>query len=487
MDQLPQLDLNELAGLKILVAGDFMVDEYIWGRVERISPEAPVPVVHVQRDSRVLGGAGNVVNNLVGLGARVAVLGLAGPDQAGDILRRELQRLGVDATGLVVDPQRQTTRKTRVIGGNQQVLRLDREDRQPLPADLADAIIGRLPDYLQDCQAIILSDYGKGVLSDALLAALIAAGRERRLPVIVDPKGRDYRRYHGATLITPNRQEAQEAVGFPLTSPAEIIRAGQELGRLCGTDAILITLGAEGMMLVPAAGPPQAISAQAREVYDVSGAGDTVVAVLTLALARWGDPLLAAGLANLAAGIVVGKVGTAPVLRAELAAALAAATAPRPTKILTLAELLLLGPRLQAQGQRLVFTNGCFDLLHWGHIKFLEESKRLGDILIVALDSDDSVRRVKGPCRPVIGEQQRLNMLAALEAVDLVTVFASEQLPEILEALKPQILTKGSNYPTTAVKGREVVERYGGQVVIIPITDPVSITGLIQQICQNGS
>jgi D-beta-D-heptose 7-phosphate kinase/D-beta-D-heptose 1-phosphate adenosyltransferase len=233
--------------------------------------------------------------------------------------------------------------------------------------------------------------------------------------------------------------------------------------------------------------PPEEIPAQAREVFDVSGAGDTVVAVMALGLARWGQPLLAARLANLAAGLVVGKLGTAPILHSELNAALQAQPTPRPEKNISLPELRLLAPRLQAQGKRLVFTNGCFDLLHWGHIKFLEASRRLGDVLIVALDTDDSVRRVKGPCRPVIQEDQRRHMLAALEAVDFVTVFASEELPEILAALKPDMLTKGSNYPTAQVSGREVVQSYGGQVVIIPITDPVSITGLIRQICSDSS
>ncbi len=480
------IDLNDLAGQRILVAGDFMLDEYIWGQVERISPEAPVLVVNVQRETRVLGGAGNVVNNLVGLGAQVTVLGLVGQDNAGAILRDELQRLGIEATGLVVDARRQTTRKTRVIGGNQQIVRIDRENRQPAPVDFQQTAQQRLAELLPDLDGVILSDYGKGVLTDTVLAALINAARDRGLPVVVDPKGRDFTRYRRATIITPNRKEASEAVGYPLASREEVIKAGRDLCAACETEAILITLGAEGMALIPRHGPPEAIPAQAREVFDVSGAGDTVVAVLALGLARWHDVHRAARLANLAAGIVVGKVGTAPILRGELAAALETETAARPVKTITLPELLLLVPRLRAQGKRLVFTNGCFDLLHWGHIKFLEESKRLGDVLIVALDSDDSVRRVKGPCRPVISAHQRAAMLAALEAVDYVTVFASEQLADLLQTLQPDILTKGSNYPAADVKGRDVVASYGGQVVIIPITDPVSITGLIRQICQNG-
>ncbi len=484
---LSQVELNALAGCRILVAGDFMLDEYLWGEVERISPEAPVLVVNVRRETQVLGGAGNVVNNLVGLGAQVRVVGLVGQDHAGTLLQAELQRLGVETQGLWVSPRRQTTRKTRVIGGNQQVVRIDREDRLPAPEEFCRELAQRLPAYLDGVDGVILSDYGKGVLTEEVLQTLIPAGRRQGLPVVVDPKSRDFSRYRQASVITPNRKEAAAAVGYPLSGRQEVLQAGQELCQRADAQAILITLGAEGMVWVPRQGPAWEIPAQAREVFDVSGAGDTVVAVLTLGLARGWEPQTAARLANLAAGVVVGKVGTAPILRTELAAALQGQADRRPEKNLTLAELRLLTPRLQAQGKRVVFTNGCFDLLHWGHIRFLEESKRQGDVLIVALDSDDSVRRVKGPCRPVIRQEQRLAMLAALEAVDYVTVFTSEQLPDILQTLKPDILTKGSNYPAADVRGREVVTGYGGQVVIIPITDPVSISGLIRQICQNGS
>ena len=487
MTDLTALDLNDLARLKVLVVGDFMLDEYVWGQVERISPEAPVMVVNVERQTQVLGGAGNVVNNLVGLGAQVAVLGLVGQDIPGAALKTELARLGVDPYGLFVDNQRQTTLKTRVLGGNQQIVRIDRENRQPAPHWFFDEALKYLEVLLPDLDAVILSDYGKGVLIEPLLAAIIARGRKGELPVVVDPKGHDYSRYRGVTVITPNRKEAELAAGYSLHRREDLLRAGQEICRACDTDALLVTLGAEGMILFHQDRPPQEIPAQAREVFDVSGAGDTVVAVMALGLARWRQPLLAARLANLAAGIVVGKIGTAPILRSELSAALHSLPASRPEKILHLPELRLLAPRLQAQGKKLVFTNGCFDLLHWGHIKFLEESRRLGDILIVALDTDESVRRVKGPCRPVIHQDQRLRMLAALEAVDYVTVFSSEQLPDILAALKPDVLTKGSNYPAAEVIGHEVVQGYGGQVVIIPITDPVSITGLIRQICSDNN
>ncbi|MBW1916430.1 MAG: D-glycero-beta-D-manno-heptose-7-phosphate kinase [Deltaproteobacteria bacterium] len=486
-ERLRQLDLRDLSSLKVLVAGDFMLDEYLWGEVERISPEAPVMVVNVEHETRVLGGAGNVVNNLIGLGAQVEVLGLVGQDQPGAQLREELQRLEIDPRGLITDPGRQTTRKTRVVGGNQQIVRLDREHRHRAGEEFEQAGLRHLQDCLPSVDAIIVSDYGKGLLTPRLLSGLIDQGRKHDLPVVVDPKGNDFSRYRRATMITPNRKEAEAAVGFSLSHPDELIRAGNILCRDLQTEAILITQGPAGMTLFRPLAPALHIPAQTREVYDVSGAGDTVVAVVTLGLARWRDAALAATLANIAAGVVVGKVGTAPIYRPELEEELQACGELSYEKIVSLAELRLLVPRLQAQGKRVVFTNGCFDLLHWGHIKFLEESRRQGDVLIVALDSDASVQRVKGEGRPVIGEQQRLRMLAAFKAVDYVTLFASDQLPEILMTLRPEILTKGSNYPETEVAGHELVRSYGGEVVLIPITDAISIRGLIRQIKEGNS
>ncbi len=481
-DSFTSQDLRAFAGRRLLVAGDFMLDEYLWGEVSRISPEAPVVVVNVARQTQVLGGAGNVVNNLVGLEARVEVLGLVGDDPPGDAVRRELARLGVDDAGLFTDPARQTTRKTRVVGSHQQIVRIDRESRGPAEPWFGAAAREHLAARLPHLDALIVSDYGKGTLTDALLRELITQGRRRGLPVVVDPKGTDFSRYRGATVITPNRKEAEAVAGYSLADPERVREAGAALCRELDTEAVLITLGAAGMCLCPREAPARQIPARAREVFDVSGAGDTVAAVLALGLAAGRDLLTAARLANLAAGIVVGKVGTAPVLRSELAAALDERRPGPADKIVSLAELRLRLPRLQAHGKRIVFTNGCFDLLHWGHIKFLEDSRRRGDVLVVALDSDDSVRRVKGEGRPVIEEAQRLQMLAALSAVDYVTVFASEELPRLLADLKPDVLTKGSNYPAAEVAGSELVRGYGGEVILIPVTDPVSIRGLIDQI-----
>ncbi len=484
LEKLRHLDLKGFAGLRVLVAGDFMLDEYIWGKVERISPEAPVLVVDVDRETRTLGGAGNVVNNLVALGAQAEVLGLVGNDNPAAILRKELTRLGVSPEGLVSDPQRRTTRKTRVIGDFQQVVRIDRETRTLSGPEFAEAARKYLESRLPALQAIVLSDYAKGSLNTQLLKDLIRLGRARGLPVVVDPKGPDYRRYARATLVTPNRKEAEQAVGYSLAPRENLVRAGHFLRKGLSLEALLITLGPEGMMLFPKKGPELAIPTRAREVFDVSGAGDTVTAVLALGLAQWGDAALAAALANLAAGVVVGKVGTAPIFRTELERELNLRGTRLEEKIVSLRELALLVPYLQGQGKKVVFTNGCFDLLHLGHIKFLEDCRRLGDVLVVALDSDASVREVKGEGRPVIGERERLRMLAALEGVDYVTLFSSEELSGILASLKPDILTKGSNYPEEQVAGREVVQGYGGQVILVPVRESVSVSGLIQRIRQ---
>ncbi len=480
-ERLRDLPLDEFSNLRVMVLGDFMLDEYIWGRVERISPEAPVAVVDVERETRTLGGAGNVANNLVALGAQVEVCALVGEDNPAAVLKEELSRLGIDPRGLFADPRRRTTRKTRVFANQQQIVRIDRETRIPATAAFVDRALDYLDARLPFVNALILSDYGKGALAVRLLHEAIRRARARNLPVVVDPKGMDYSPYAGATVITPNFKEMQAVAGQPITSWAELVKHGQELRARLSLGALLVTQGAEGMTLIRADGALHIPARTPREVFDVSGAGDTVVAVLALGLAQWGDPAVAAALANLAAGVVVSKKGTAPILRSEMEQELRSHVHLE-EKIVTLKELGFLIPHLRAQGKKVVFTNGCFDLLHAGHIKFLENSRRLGDILVVAVDSDLSVARVKGEGRPVIGEEQRLRILAALQVVDYVTLFASDQLPEILRNLQPDILTKGSNYPERKVAGREIVQSYGGQVQLLPVTEPVSVSDLINRI-----
>ena len=480
-ERLRDLPLEKFSDLKILVLGDFMLDEYIWGRVERVSPEAPVAVVDVTRETRTLGGAGNVANNLAALGAQVEVLALTGEDNPAALLKEELDRLGISPQGLFADPQRRTTRKTRVFANQQQVVRIDRETRVPAPPAFEDWALSRLEALLPSLNALILSDYGKGTLKPALLQEAIRRARRQNLPVVVDPKGADYSPYAGATVITPNQKEMEQVAGRGLATWEELVDQGIKLRERLELEALLITQGPEGMTLIREDGPLRIPARTPREVFDVSGAGDTVVAVLALGLAQWGDPALAAGLANLAAGVVVTKKGTAPILRTEMERELKGHVHLE-EKIVTLKELGFVISHLKAQGKKVVFTNGCFDLLHAGHIKFLEDSRRLGDVLVVALDSDASVARVKGEGRPVIGEEQRLRILAALEVVDYVTLFDSGQLPEMLRHLQPDILTKGSNYPETQVAGREIVQAYGGQVKLLPVTETVSVSDLINRI-----
>ncbi len=478
---LRHVDLAGFARLRVLVAGDFMLDEYLWGKVERISPEAPVAVVEVERETRTLGGAGNVVNNLAALGARVEVLGLVGEDHPGRLLRQEMMRLGVAAEGLFTDRGRPTSRKTRVFGNQQQVVRIDRETKNPAGPDFIEAALAFLEARLPAVDAIVLSDYAKGVLTPELLKQLIARGRIQGLPVVVDPKGADYFAYAGASVITPNRKELELVAGFPLLSQDDLVLAGRRLRESLALDAVLVTQGAEGYTLILEEEAIRQPARTPREVFDVSGAGDTVAAVMALGLAGGWDLSLAAALANLAAGVVVTKKGTAPILLSEMQAELHGHVHLQ-EKMTTLAELRLLVPHLQAQGKRVVFTNGCFDLLHRGHIRFLEAARQLGDVLVVAVDSDESVRQVKGEGRPVIGAEDRKRILAALEAVDYVTVFTSGQLPELLAALKPDVLAKGSNYPEEQVAGREIVTAYGGRVALVPVTDPVSVSEMIQRI-----
>jgi D-beta-D-heptose 7-phosphate kinase/D-beta-D-heptose 1-phosphate adenosyltransferase len=362
-------------------------------------------------------------------------------------------------------------------------VRIDRESREPAPAAFWEYLSTFLDERLPQVQAVILSDYAKGALTPEVVREIIRRAREQGLPVIVDPKGRDYSAYAGATVVTPNVKELEAAAGRPLKGLDDLAAAGRDLKNDLGLTALLVTRGADGMLLIEASGAQALAARTPREVFDVSGAGDTVVAVFTLALILTRDLTLAAALANLAAGVVVTKRGTAPILPGEIEAELRQSV-HQEEKVRTLKGLSLLIPTLKSQGKKVVFTNGCFDLLHVGHIKFLEASRNLGDVLVVALDSDESVRQVKGEGRPVLNQEQRLRMLAALEAVDYVTVFNTGELADILTTLKPDILTKGSNYPEARVDGREIVQSYGGAVTLVPIREDVSISGLINQIRQ---
>ena len=459
-----------------------MIDEYVWGGVDRISPEAPVQVVSVKNQDYALGGSGNVVRNLMTLGARVSVLGVTGPGRDGKHLLDKLDALGADTLGVVQEPGRQTTKKTRIIAEHQQVLRIDRETKKEISPRTFNRIIKTAERIIPDVDVILISDYGKGVISRGMIKSLVQIAKKHDKPTIADPKGLDFTKYAGVNLLTPNKKEAALAGGMEITDAKTIIAAGQTLLDNSGIEKLLITCGKDGMVLFEKDKKPFKMGTKAREVYDVSGAGDTVIAVLGLGIAG-GLPLKeAVSLANTAAGIVVGKVGTAAVSKNELLQALKPTVAETVAKPQTLRALAERCRKLQKNRKRIVLTNGCFDLLHVGHIKLFAASKKLGDVLIVAIDDDDSVRRLKGSARPVISAAERVRILSALDSVDYLVVFAADELDQVIESIRPDILTKGSNYDSEEVAGRELVESYGGRVELIPITEEISSTQIINTI-----
>jgi len=476
------IDINKFAACRILVAGDLMVDEYLWGDVERISPEAPVQVVSVNSEEYTLGGAGNVISNLAALGAKISAAGVIGCGPNGQLVLNKLKSLGVQTRGVVQDRQRPTTRKTRVIASHQHVLRFDREVKTEISRQTMNTIARAAVKMTAEADLVMVSDYGKGLVTRPLMAKLIAAAQKHNKLLIVDPKGLDFKKYAGASLITPNKKEAATASGIEIVDPSSLTKAARHLINKTGIDKILVTCGKEGMVYFEKGAPPFRIGTQARQVFDVSGAGDTVLAVLGLGIAAGYSIKESVVLANTAAGIVVGKVGTAAVSKPELAAALSLTPDFNVNKQKTIAEIAAIARKLEKTGKRLVLTNGCFDLLHVGHIKLLSASKQMGDVLIVALDDDESVKKLKGTGRPVINQNERLRIISALDSVDYVIVFSSHELNDIIEAVRPAVLTKGGNYKNEAVRGREIVERYGGRIELIPLTENVSSTRIINSI-----
>jgi D-beta-D-heptose 7-phosphate kinase/D-beta-D-heptose 1-phosphate adenosyltransferase len=470
--------LGGFEAARVLCIGDVMLDHYVYGEVERISPEAPIPVLHVTREVRYPGGAGNVVRNLAALGARCCFLSLVGADDAG----RELKWLTGESeqveAHLLVERGRTTTVKTRYIAGTQQMLRADRETITPIGAAREDLL--RLVDQaVTEYPVIVVSDYAKGVLGDGVATAIIARARAAGRTVIVDPKGRNYGRYRGATLVKPNRRELAEASGLPVGTPDEIVAAARRLIADAEVEALLVSLSQDGMMLVEADGAVHVLPAQAREVFDVSGAGDTAVAALATAIAAGASLADAARLANLAAGIVVAKVGTAVTYAAELADALGGiehGSGPKPLP------LPLAVDRIEAwrrQGLEIGFTNGCFDLLHPGHVSLLAQARAACDRLVVGLNSDASVRRLKGDSRPVQSEASRAAVLGSLASVDLVVVFEEDTPMNLLEAIRPDVLVKGADYTVETVVGADLVQSYGGRILLAELSPGHSTTATI--------
>ncbi|WP_300909980.1 D-glycero-beta-D-manno-heptose-7-phosphate kinase [Helicobacter japonicus] len=464
---------------KILVIGDLMIDHYVWGSCERISPEAPVQVVDVKNESNRLGGACNVAHNLIALNAQVFVCGVVGNDDTGLWLGDKLESIGVDISYLFVDTSRPTTKKTRVIIANQQVLRIDRESKAPIDSSIQIDIMQRLHAVLDEVDCIIISDYGKGLLNDELTQFVITYAKKKSKFVLCDPKGKDYSKYRGATLLTPNKKEAELATDIIISNEESLIRAGMTLKNKCQLDISLITLSEDGIGIF-ANDAMERIPTRAKEVYDVTGAGDTVIAALGFALSSGCDILQACEFANAAAAVVVGKVGSAVATHNEILQY--AHTQPSnlqqhiESKIISKENLLKILKTLKQN--KIVFTNGCFDILHIGHLNYLNHARDLGGLLIVGLNDDDSIKRLKGKERPINPLNNRALMLAGLECVDYVVSFSEDTPLELIKAIQPDVLVKGGDYHNKEVVGSE----YAKEVILIDFVEGYSTTNIIDSI-----
>ena len=466
---------------RVLVVGDLMLDRYMWGDVNRVSPEAPVPVLCPHRNADRAGGAGNLALNLAALGLRVQLAGYVGDDDEARRLFQIWQDASIGSDTVATLSDRPTITKTRIIAGNQHVLRVDAEDLSPIRESDEQNLRRRILVELDNTDAVALSDYGKRVLTRELCQELIAEARRRGLAVLVDPKGRHYQKYAGATFLTPNLKELEAVTGVPTHEPEELIERGRQMVKQLQLDAIVLTQGGQGMTLIS---PDQTLHspALAKEVFDVSGAGDTVVAALTAGILAGLDRIDMLQLANVAAGIVVGKIGTAPVERDELLEALHPHGAYVVDSIYTPERLQRAVASWRARGDRIVFTNGCFDLLHAGHVDYLQKAADEGERLIVALNTDRSVHALKGEGRPIVNQEDRAFLIAALSAVDAVILFDEETPMALIEALRPDVLVKGGDYTEDRVVGAKEVRSWGGDVVLVSLVEGKSTTGLIRKI-----
>lgn len=480
--------LDRFDGATVLVIGDIMLDRFMYGTVDRISPEAPIPVFTQQREERMLGGAGNVVRNLLSLGAEVTFIAVIGDDAVGNQLTALVGSEKRLLPYLIPERGRISAKKTRYVAGSQQLLRSDHESkhdvRDETAAKLLDAALSELPRH----QAVILSDYGKGTLTPAICQAVIAAARAADVPVFVDPKRRDVSVYAGATVLSPNAKELAAAVGVDgFAADETLVASAASLCTAHHFGYVLATRGEKGMMLIDAEGLITHVDAEAHEVFDVSGAGDTVIATLALSYAAGAPMKEAVQLANLAAGVAVGRLGTATVYRTDITTALYAHRAVAlQKKIIPLAHAEAMVENWRREGLSVGFTNGCFDIMHAGHISLLLDAASRCDRLVVGLNTDDSVRALKGPSRPVNSELDRANVLAALGMVSAVVLFDDDTPIRLIDALQPDVLMKGADYTKEQVVGWELVESYGGRVELIPLKQGYSTTGLIQKMAENA-
>jgi len=471
---------HEWSNKRLLVVGDLMLDKYIWGEVGRISPEAPVPVVRGIRQEDKPGGAANVAMNLAHLGAKTTVIGFTGGDENEQLLKKVLEQNSI-ASHFIHSDGYPTITKSRILGGRQQMLRLDFERLGNRSQSDYDRLVATTLEQLPGADALVISDYAKGAITPKVCRALIPAARKLGIPVLVDPKSADYAHYRGATTICPNLSELARAAHLDAGNLDALLAAAESMIASYDIEFLTATLSEKGIALVRP-GNRFIAPAKARQVFDVSGAGDTVIAVLALGLASGLLPETAVELANLAAGIVVGKVGTVPVEKHELLAALSPQLALHAAdRVLERDELVQRVESWKANGEKIVFTNGCFDLLHIGHITLLEQARRFGDRLIVAINSDASVGCLKGPSRPIVSQRERARVLAALAAVDAVVIFDEPTPLDLIVAVKPDVLVKGGDYSADSVVGAKEIQALGGEVKIVPLVEGFSTTRLIEK------
>ena len=472
--------LGAMVGRRVLVIGDSALDAYVAGEVERISPEAPVPVLAVEREDYLLGGAANVAKCLVALGARTALCTVVGEDADGELFRNEAEGIGIAGTGILVDRSRRTTRKTRIVARQQQVIRLDRETVAPLSPGLEKRLCAAVTRAVRRSDAVVLSDYSKGVLSAAVCRAVFAAAAGR--PVLVDPKNLPWKAFSGATVLKPNLRAAESFAHASIEDEASAKRIAARIAEELGVAHVLLTRGPDGMVLASrGSNSSLGIAARAKQLVDETGAGDVVAATVSLALAAGAELGEAAWLANVAAGVKVGKFGAATVTGQEIVTELGGGE-PTAERVMTREGAAQLAAKLRAQGRSLVFTNGCFDILHLGHVRYLEASRKLGDALVVGVNTDASVRKLKGPGRPLQSELDRAQILASLSCVDAVVLFDEDTPLALIRALRPDVITKGADYKTKrAVVGWDLVRKWGGRVELVPLIAGRSTTGLVKR------
>lgn len=474
---------------RMLVVGDVMLDRYLWGDVQRISPEAPIPVLRVGREEHRLGGAGSVAAMLAALEANVILAAVTGDDREGRIVRGLLDQLHVDSQCVLASADRTTTIKERFLGRTQsrqpqQMIRIDREDTHPIEAELVEELIQAVGQQVDQLDLIVISDYAKGVCAGDFVSRIVTIAQSAGVPVLADPiRSSDYRRYAGCSCLKPNRTEAGLATGIEIRSVADGLEAARRLLAL-GLDVAVVTLDREGIVWADAKGRGGHCPARPRQVYDITGAGDMVISALGYCLALGTDYPIAIELANLAGGLEVERLGVAPLSRQDLLAELHRAAGTKYSKVLSREQLGAQLERRRQSGEKIVMTNGCFDLLHPGHVASLEEAAKHGDCLIVGLNSDRSIAELKGPGRPVVDQQGRAEMLAALACVDYVVVFDEASVAGLVAHVRPDVLVKSDQYAVEQVVGHDVVRRHGGRVVLVPMRSDYSTSGLIRKIAE---